>query len=109
MRWDPARTDVLAVEATSEGLPVEKTVLGATFEWLGLAGAIGAFGLWVWFVIDHWPRIWNALASVFGPHRENQAYKIEFAWLLLGWAVGPVFVGMALGAVGGKLNAAAAG
>jgi len=51
--------------------------------------AVGAFGLWVWFVVVNWGRLWARVTSFSaGPGR---ASKLEVAWMLVGWVMGPVF------------------
>lgn len=107
--WDPARGEALRIEPTAEGLPVEKTALGSLLGLLAVGGALAAFGLWVWFAIHDWSRVWNRVASTFGPDREDRATKLEVGWLLVGWAVGPAFVGFGVGALGDKVDRAAAG
>ena len=67
----------------------EQTFLGSSLRVLGGVAALGAFGLWVWFVIANFGRLWERVSS-FGPG-PGRASKLEVAWALLGWAMGPVF------------------
>jgi hypothetical protein len=99
--WDPSRPAELVVEAISEGIPLSKTAAGKFFGFLGLLGAVAAFGLWVWFAICDWSRILNRLASTFSARAENSASKLEIGWLLVGWAVGPAFVAFGASMISG--------
>lgn len=76
---------------------VPKTVVGTAVRGLGALAAVGAFGLWVWFVVANFGRLWERV-SHFGPG-EGRASKLEVAWALLGWAMGPVFTIAAFAAV----------
>lgn len=66
-----------------------RTFLGRTYGLLMGLVAVGAFGLWVWFVVVNWGRLWARVTSFSaGPGR---ASKLEVAWMLVGWVMGPVF------------------
>jgi len=65
-----------------------QTLIGSALRVLGSVAALGAFGLWVWFVIANFSRLWERVSS-FGPG-PGRASKLEVAWALLGWAMGPV-------------------
>jgi len=69
---------------------------------IGALAALGAFGLWVWFAIENAGRVWERVSS-FGPG-PGRATKLEVAWLLVGWAVGPVFVLVGWSALVGGLG-----
>lgn len=68
----------------------ERSLVGSAVRVLGGAAALGAFGLWVWFVVSNFGRLWERVSS-FGPG-PGRASKLEVAWALLGWIMGPVFV-----------------
>jgi len=82
----------------------EKTPVGRLFGVLAVLGAIAAFGLWVWFAITDWSRIWNRIASTFGADREDKASKLEVGWLAVGWALGPAVAALVISMVGGWLD-----
>ncbi|MFO0931993.1 MAG: hypothetical protein U1E39_04710 [Planctomycetota bacterium] len=90
--------DPTAGAAPSPSTPdVPKTMVGTAVRVLGAAAAVGAFGLWVWFVVANFGRLWERV-SHFGPG-PGRASKLEVAWALLGWAMGPVFTIAAFAAV----------
>ncbi len=81
-----------------------KTLIGRLFSGLAVLGAVGAFGLWVWFAISDWSRVWNRIASTFGADRPDRASKLEVGWFAVGWAVGPAFAAFGIWAVGNALD-----
>lgn len=86
MASTPNRSD----SAPSAGpASARRTFLGRTYGLLMGLVAVGAFGLWVWFVVVNWGRLWARVTSFSaGPGR---ASKLEVAWMLVGWVMGPVF------------------
>ena len=115
LRWNPASPRTLHVESTSEGVALAETVLSrglagiaSAFNVLAIVAAIGAFGLWVWFAIADWSRIW-ARVSTFSGGGPGRASKLEVTWLLMGWALGPLFAGFAVVFVGQFVRALSEG
>lgn len=80
---------ILFAETSSTIDPNSVKVFKKFFEFVGMVAAIGAFGIWVWFAIHNWSRIWNRLSFA---ETADRASKLEVGWLLVGWAVGPAFV-----------------
>lgn len=81
-----------------------KRLIGRLFSGLAVLGAVAAFGLWVWFVISDWSRIWGRIASTFGADRPDRASKLEVGWFAVGWAVGPVVAAFAIWTLGNVLD-----
>ena len=67
----------------------ERSLVGSAVRVLGGAAALGAFGLWVWFVVSNFGRLWERVSN-FAPG-PGRATKLEVGWALVGWAMGPVF------------------
>jgi hypothetical protein len=86
MTWESGS---LATTPSSEIDPASVKVFDKFFAFLGMVGAIAAFGFWVWFAIKDWSRIWNRISFA---ETAERASKLEVAWLLVGWAMGPFFV-----------------
>lgn len=88
----------LSASATSELDPGSVKVFDKFFGFVGMVAAVAAFGLWVWFAIHNWPRIWNRISFA---QSEDRASKLEVGWLLVGWAMGPAFVILGADGIGG--------
>ena len=115
LRWDPASPSAMRVESVSDGVALVETVLSrslagvaSAFNVLAIAAAVGAFGLWVWFAIADWSRIW-ARVSTWSGAGPGRASKLEVTWLLMGWALGPLFTGFAVVFVGQFVRALSEG
>lgn len=91
----------LSAAATSEIDPASVKDFDRFFGFLGMVGAIAAFGFWVWFAIKDWSRIWSRLSFANTPDR---ASKLEVAWMLVGWAMGPFFAIFVAGVIGDWCN-----
>jgi hypothetical protein len=104
--WTRTRPAELVVEATSVDAPHRKARLARVVEALGIAAALGAFGLWVWFAIHDWTRIWTRVTSFSGPG-PDRASKLEIGWLCVGWAMGPVFAWLGFGLVAAWIDGTA--
>ena len=86
----------------SRGTDVPPSRVGKMAGALGVIGAVGGFGLWVWFVIENGGRVWARVTS-FAPG-PGRASKLEVGWMLVGWAMGPVFALLILGAIGAWID-----
>ena len=86
------------------GAEAAKTLIGRLFSGLAVLGAVAAFGLWVWFAISDWSRVWSRIASTFGADRPDRASKLEVGGFAVGWAVGPAFAAFAIWTVGNVLD-----
>lgn len=102
MTWE---SETLFAAASSEIDPASVKGFDKFFGFVGMVAAIAAFGLWVWFAIHDWSRIWSRISF---KDTADRASKLEVAWLLLGWAMGPVFAIFGAGMLGdwcdGKLR-----
>lgn len=92
------------MSTTPEVADPPKSPIGRIFGVLAVLGAVAAFGLWAWFAVSDWGRIWNRIASTFGADRTDRASVLEVAWLAVGWAVGPALAALLIWTLGAMLD-----
>ena len=104
LAWQAAEPGGLKITAGGESLPMTESLVGRIFGLLALMAAVAAFLLWIWFVYENVGRVWNRVTSFRGGYDAEHASKLAVGWLLVGWAVGPVFAGLGVGMVGAWFN-----
>lgn len=90
LAWESEEPGLLRIHMETEHLPEPPIPLDRFLDVLAVAGAILAFGGWIWFVIQDWHRVWNRVSSFAGGYDAEHATKLEVFLVLVGWAMAPI-------------------
>lgn len=100
LTWHAGESGELRLNTEGAGLTKVESLPGRIFGVLAWLAAIAALLLWVWFAYENAGRVWNRVTSFRGGYDAGHASKLAVAWLLLGWAVGPVFAAFGVSLIG---------
>lgn len=94
--WDHEHPGRLQIRTEVDPLPRPDLPIKNLFDLLGLIMGVIGFGIWVWFAVVDWHRIWNRVSSFGSGYDATHATKLEVLWLLVGWGLTPAIgVGIA--------------
>ena len=94
LAWDQTRPGLVRIRTEVASLPAPDIRIGGLLDVLDWVLGAAGFGLWIWFVVGDWRRVWNRVSTFASGYDATHATKLEVFWLMLGWALSPAIAVM---------------